>query len=81
MTDILISSFEKNSREEVRVSLRDYMGHHVIDVRVYVENGEGAVIPTKKGLTISVEHYHDLKEAVAKLGKALEEHGMPQHIT
>jgi hypothetical protein len=78
MTEILVSSFAKNSKEEVRVSLRDYMGRHVVDLRVYVENGEGAVVPTKKGLTISVEHYRDLRAAIDKLGKVLDEHGMSE---
>jgi hypothetical protein len=53
MTEILVSSFAKNSKEEVIVSLRDYMGHHVVDLRA----------------------------AIDKLGKALDEHGMLEQTT
>ncbi len=53
MTEILVNSFAKNSKEEVIVSLRDYMGHHVVDLRA----------------------------AIDKLGKALEEHGMLEQTT
>ena len=67
----LITKFEKNATEEVRVSLTEYKGHELIDIRVYYAPPGREAIPTKKGLTMSVDLYPDLKDAVVKLGDTL----------
>jgi len=70
----LIASFEKNSLEEVRISLTEVKGKELIDLRVYYqpENGEEKR-PTKKGITISPEKFPELKKAILALEKALQE--------
>jgi len=70
----LIASFEKNSLEEVRISLTEFKGKELIDLRVYYqpENGEEKR-PTKKGITISPEKFPELKKAILALEKALQE--------
>lgn len=35
-----IYEFDKNSIEKVRISLTEYKGHRLIDIRVYSENEE-----------------------------------------
>ncbi|RLA94900.1 MAG: hypothetical protein DRG25_01510 [Deltaproteobacteria bacterium] len=69
----LIASFEKNSLEEVRISLTEFKGKELIDLRVYYqpENGEEKR-PTKKGITISPEKFPELKKAILALEKALQ---------
>ena len=69
----LIASFEKNSLEEVRISLTEFKGKQLIDLRVYYqpENGEEKR-PTKKGITISPEKFPELKKAILALEKALQ---------
>jgi hypothetical protein len=76
--DELISSFEKNALEEVRVSLTEYRGRQLIDLRVYYITAEGEPRPTKKGVAISVELYPELKEALAKLDQTLKDKGLLQ---
>ena len=71
----LVTKFEKNATEEVRVSLTEYKGHELIYIRVYYAPPGREAIPTKKGLTMSVDLYPDLMDAVVKLGKALENNG------
>jgi hypothetical protein len=67
---IVIATLLKNTREQVRVSLDRYQGHEVIDLRVVVElNREtGAMMPTKKGISLRIEQLPDL---ITGLRKAL----------
>lgn len=57
----------KNSREEVRVSLDEFGGHQLVDVRVYADFNTGPVEtrgPTKKGVALAVERLPDLIAAL-----------------
>ena len=70
----VIARFEKNSFEEVRVSLTEFKGKELIDLRVYYQpDGEEEMRPTKKGITISPEKFSELKKAILTLEKALQE--------
>ncbi|WAC06343.1 MAG: transcriptional coactivator p15/PC4 family protein [Thermodesulfobacteriota bacterium] len=71
MTEV-IASFEKNSFEEVRISLTNFKGKDLIDLRVYYRPDDGEEMrPTKKGITISLEKFSELKSAILALEKAL----------
>lgn len=72
----VIASFEKNSMEEVRISLTTYKGKNLIDLRVYYQPEDGEEKrPTKKGITISPEKFPELKKAMGALEKALQAKG------
>jgi hypothetical protein len=69
--DELIEQFEKNATEVVRVSLTEYRGRKLVDVRVYYSDSEGQYRPTKKGVSLSVDVYPDFKRAMVALEKVL----------
>jgi hypothetical protein len=69
--DELIAQFEKNATEVVRVSLTEYRGRKLVDVRVYYSDDEGQYHPTKKGVSLSVDVYPDFKRALVELEKIL----------
>ena len=69
--DELIAQFEKNATEVVRVSLTEYRGRKLIDVRVYYSTDDGEYRPTKKGVSLSVDVYPDFKRALLELEKVL----------
>lgn len=72
----VIASFEKNSFEEVRISLTEFKGKDLIDLRVYYRPDDGEEMrPTKKGVTISPEKFPELKKAILELEKALQKKG------
>ena len=52
-----IATIEKNRSEELRIALKEYEGHHYVDLRTYTEpysdHGQGRV-PTKKEVTLGV---------------------------
>jgi hypothetical protein len=58
---IEIGIVEKNSREHVVVSLSEFRGHQLVDVRVHASvNGVEERHPTKKGISINVERLPEL---------------------
>ncbi|MCX8012165.1 MAG: transcriptional coactivator p15/PC4 family protein [Desulfobacterota bacterium] len=68
----VIARFEKNSFEEVRISLTKFKGKDLIDLRVYYRPDDGEEMrPTKKGITISLDKFNELKNAILKVEKAL----------
>jgi hypothetical protein len=72
---IEIACLPKNQSEEVRVSLEEYKGLSLVQMRVYVTKaGNGALRgPTRKGLSIRVAMLADLISALqAALRRARE---------
>ena len=65
MEDKVIEIFNKNAREKVRVMLTTYQGRDLIDIRSCVE-GENGLVPTRKGITISIELIGKLKDCLEK---------------
>lgn len=70
-SDQLIATIEKNSDEEIRISLREYKGHSFVDIRVYWRPPDGEPGPTRKGVTFNPEFYPEFREAIAALEEAL----------
>jgi hypothetical protein len=61
-----VARFRKNSQEDVVVSLTEYQGHQLIDVRVFVEADGSEARPTRKGLSLRPELLAPLLEALEK---------------
>jgi Transcriptional Coactivator p15 (PC4) len=72
----LVAQFEKNSKEEVRVSLDDFRGRKIINMRVYYRSDNGEWLPGRQGLALGVDRYRDLAEAMLKVGEALQAQGL-----
>jgi hypothetical protein len=68
----IISKFEKNSKEEVRVSVDEFRGRKLINIRVFYKDAAGEWLPGKQGLALSVDRFRDLVDAVLQLGEWLE---------
>jgi len=74
-TDVVVK-FEKNSREEIWVSVDDFRSRKIINIRVHYRTETGQWAPGKQGVAISVDRYRDLAEAVLKLGEKLKSDGL-----
>jgi hypothetical protein len=72
----VIAKFEKNSREEVWISIDDFRGRKLINLRVHYRSPTGDWLPGKQGIALSVERYRDLAEAVLLLGEKLQANGI-----
>ena len=71
-----IAKFEKNSREEVRVSVDEFHGRKIINIRVCYRNESGEWLPGKQGVALAVDRYRDLAEAVLQVGEWLKSKGL-----
>jgi hypothetical protein len=71
-----VAQFEKNSKEEVRVSIDEFHGRKIINFRVYYRANDTEWRPGKQGLALSVDRYRDLVDAMLKLGEELQSRGL-----
>lgn len=65
-----IAQFNKNSNEEVRICLEEYRGHKLFDIRSYFHDGQ-EWRPTRKGISLKVDLFPELKKAMEMLEEAL----------
>ncbi len=73
----VISQITKNAREVVFLSLSEFKGRKLIDIRVHVPaDQEGDWVPTRKGVSLSVSLYPAFKQGLAQLEKALIQQGL-----
>lgn len=67
MTDRTIATVPKNASEEVHVSLREFKGHRLIDLRVFTKSAVGGEpLPTRKGVTLKIGTLPELIGALQK---------------
>ena len=61
---------EKNQLSKIVISLSPYRGKQKFDLREHIktEKYEG---PTKKGVTLAVEHFDEFKKIIEKLEKEI----------
>jgi len=68
----VISRVTKNAREVIFLSLSEFKGRRLVDIRVHVPGDqEGEWVPTRKGISLSVGLYPAFKEALGELEEAL----------
>jgi hypothetical protein len=65
MPDDLIATVRKNAAEEIRVSLSQYNGHELLNVRVWFEADDGAMRPGRAGLAFKVDKLPDFADAIS----------------
>lgn len=73
----VISKLTKNARETIFLSLSEFKGHRLIDIRVHVPGDQdGDWVPTRKGVSLAVGLYPAFKQALAELEEALINQGL-----
>lgn len=73
----VVSTVTKNAREVLFLSLSEFKGHRLIDLRVHVPGDqEGEWVPTRKGVSLAVGLYPAFKQALAQLEQALLKQGL-----
>jgi transcriptional coactivator p15 (PC4) len=75
---VVISKFWKNRRrnESVRVSLSEYEGHSIIDVRVFATGTDGIDRPTPRGVAMGVRRLPELSRALVRAEAKARELGL-----
>jgi len=71
---VIIAQWELNSRESLRVEFHEYKGIQLIGIRKWFAGANGAMMPGKSGVNLSLKHLPRLAEAVNEaLSKARED--------
>lgn len=73
---VVITRFEKNKEEEVRVSTDTFHGRKLINIRVFYKDDDGTMKPGKQGLALGVDRYKDPAGAILELGQSLKASGL-----
>ena len=71
MTDI--ACIQKNAREELRVSLENFRGHDIANLRVWYCADDGEMRPGKQGVALRRDLLPDLIEALKQADAACQE--------
>ena len=66
MEPLTIAEWPRNARETIRISLSEYQGAPMIDVRVWFADGAGQAKSGRAGLTLSTAQLPRLAEALAR---------------
>jgi hypothetical protein len=69
----VVYTFPKNPLEEVRASITVFKGKQYVDLRIYYKGDDGEYHPSKKGLTLSLDLFSELEQAVQKLSEVVGE--------
>jgi hypothetical protein len=69
----ILHEFKRNSEETLRVSLSTFKGRTYVDIRMFYEDANGELAPTKKGVTITPELWDEFRNGVARAEEALQE--------
>lgn len=64
--DCLLKTIPKNSREEIRISLKQFKGTEYFDIRTFFKDKQDVMKPSKKGITIPPDCLEDLKVGLQK---------------
>lgn len=74
----VIAVLQKNRAERLRISLDEWQGHQLIDIRVTTQLSEGSDLwsPTKKGVSVNVSMLPALRQALADAEAKAREMGL-----
>jgi len=68
----VVASFVKNNTEAVCVGISEWKGKQLIFVRVFVQAlGEDTLVPTKAGISLSIDKYDELLKGVQAIGDVM----------
>jgi hypothetical protein len=72
-----IAVFQKNSREQIRVVIKQYRGHEIVDIRVYWTKDRAEWFPSRKGLAITTDKLPMLLGALHRAAEMVGEESEP----
>ena len=70
---IVVGEFEKNAKDVVRVTLNQYNGMDLINVRIFYRDKDGQLKPGKDGFSLKVDQFAQFARLLADAGNKLKE--------
>ena len=62
----------KNAREVYRLERQLFLGHDLLNIRVFFDDGTGEYRPGKQGIAVRVERLPELLAAIQSLATSME---------
>ena len=69
----VLHEFKRNAEETVSVSLSVFKGKTYIDIRLFYEDANGELAPTKKGVTVTPELWDEFRTGIAAAEQILQD--------
>lgn len=73
---LIIAQWPRNIRESLRVTLDEFRGRPIIDIRCWYWNEAGELKPGRSGITVSTRHLEQLAAAIVEAAKQAKERGL-----
>lgn len=61
-----IATIRKNAREDLRVTLEEFRGHHLLNLRIWYDADDGEQRPGKQGVAIRLDLLPHLRGALSE---------------
>lgn len=61
-----IATIRKNAREDLRVTLDEFRGHHLLNLRIWFETDDNEQRPGKQGVAIRLDLLPHLRQALSE---------------
>ncbi|WP_294613062.1 transcriptional coactivator p15/PC4 family protein [uncultured Roseovarius sp.] len=74
-----IATIRKNAREDLRVTLDEFRGHHLINLRVWFDTDDGEQRPGKQGVAVRLDLLPHLRQALSEAEKEARKLGLIDH--
>ncbi len=68
----VLHTFKRNAEETLQVSLSTFKGRTYVAIRIFYEDGNGELAPTKKGVTVSPELWDEFRTGIAAAEEELQ---------
>ena len=72
----IVSEWQKNNRETIRITLSKYQGRPIIDARQWYSGNDGELKPSPKGLSLAISHLPALAAGFADALDIARRHGL-----
>ena len=69
----MLAKIQKNSREEIRISIDDFKGVTLVNLRVWFEVDDGEMRPGRKGIAFRAELLPEILAALCRADVTLTE--------
>jgi hypothetical protein len=74
---VMVAKFWANRKgDAVFVQIKEFEGHVLIDLRKHFKDDDGRLLPTKKGLSLTVSRLPDLAKAIKQAERKAHELGL-----
>ena len=75
----VLHEFKRNAEETLRISLSTFKGRTYVVIRLFYEDADGELAPTKKGVTDTPELWDEFRSGIAAAEVALQEKNLWHH--